>query len=113
LVLVMALMLVGSLYPVVEWLEQRRVRRVFAIWLVFAVGTALAGTLAVFTVPTVIEQVKALAENEPRIRETIAGYLEGSYLTAPPPPPPPPPPSPALLHPPHHPPLPFPLPPPH
>lgn len=83
LVLVTALMLVGSLHPLVVWLEQRQVRRVFAICLVFAVGMALAGALAVFTVPTMIEQVKSVVENEPRIRETIAGYLEGSHLTTP------------------------------
>jgi predicted PurR-regulated permease PerM len=83
LVLVTALMLVGSLYPLVAWLEQRQVRRTFAICLVFTVGTAFVSTLAVFTVPTVVEQVKALVENEPRIRETVASYLEGSRLTAP------------------------------
>ena len=83
LVLVTALMLVGALHPLVAWLEQRRMRRVFAIGLVFVIGTGLTGTLLALTVPTVIAQVKSVVENEPKIRETIAGYLDQSHLTAP------------------------------
>ena len=83
LVLVTALMLVGALHPLVAWLEQRRMRRVFAIGLVFVIGTGLTGTLVALTVPTVIAQVKSVVENEPKIRETIAGYLDQSHLTAP------------------------------
>ena len=82
LVLVTALMVVGALNPFVTRLEQRKVRRVFAICMVFGFGVALTLTLITLTVPTVIEQVKALAENEPKIRETLAGYLERSRLTA-------------------------------
>ncbi len=83
LVLVTALMLVGALHPLVAWLEQRRIRRVFAIGLVFVIGTGLAGTLLALTIPTVIAQVKSVVENEPKIRETLAGYLDQSQLTAP------------------------------
>ena len=83
LVLVTALMLVGALHPLVAWLEQRRMRRVFAIGLVFVVGTVVAGTLLALTVPTVIKQVKSVIENEPKIRETLASYLDESQLTAP------------------------------
>lgn len=83
LVLVTALMLVGALNPLVVWLEQRQVRRSFGIFLVFAIGTVLAVTLLVFTVPTIIAQVKSLAEHESGIRETLAGYLDQSRVTAP------------------------------
>ena len=71
-----ALMIVGSLNPLVSWLERRNVRRAFAIFLVFATVAALAGTLLTLTVPTVISQVKSVIGNESKIRESIAVYLE-------------------------------------
>jgi len=79
---VAALMLVGALTPSVAWLERRNVRRGFAVFLVFAIGTGLTVALLTLTVPTVIAQVKSVAENEPKFRETIASYLERSRLTA-------------------------------
>lgn len=82
LVLVAALMLVGALHPCVAWLEQRKMRRGFAIFLVFALGTAVAVALFTLTVPTVIEQVKSVVGNESRIREAVAGYLDRSRLSA-------------------------------
>ncbi len=81
LVLVAALMLVGALNPVVAGLERRGAGRGFAVFLVFAVGTAVAATLFILTVPTVVRQVRSVAEHEPEIREKIAGYLENSRLT--------------------------------
>ncbi len=82
LVLAAALMLVGALNPLVAWLERRKLWRGFAIFLVFALATALAGTLFTLTVPTVIRQVKSLAHHEPAIRERLAGYLEQSRYSA-------------------------------
>ena len=82
LVLVAALMLVGALNPLVAGLERRDLWRGFAIFLVFALGTLVAAALFMLTVPTVIRQVKSVAEHEPEIRAKIAGYLEQSRLTA-------------------------------
>jgi predicted PurR-regulated permease PerM len=82
LVLVTALMLVGALHPLVAWLEQRKVRRFFAICIVFGVVVALTLAILALTVPTVIAQAKNLADREPVIRETIAGYLEQSRFTS-------------------------------
>jgi putative heme transporter len=81
LVLVTALMLVGALAPVVAWLEQRQVRRNFAIGLVFAVGTMLTAALVTVTIPTLVDQVKAGLNGEAEIREKIATYLDQSHLT--------------------------------
>jgi predicted PurR-regulated permease PerM len=58
------------------------VRRAFAIFLVFATVATLAGTLLTLTLPTVISQVKSVVENESKIRETVAVYLERSPATA-------------------------------
>jgi predicted PurR-regulated permease PerM len=82
LVLVTALMLVGALTPLVAWLEGKKVRRFFAICLVFGLGLACFITVCVLTVPTVLAQVKSLIEHEPQIRETVAGFLERSRATA-------------------------------
>src|SRR4051812_2447914 len=60
LVLITALMLVGALSPSVTWLEQRNVRRTFALGTVFGVVVAIAAGLAVVTVPPLIEQLKSL-----------------------------------------------------
>ena len=82
LVLFVALVLVGALHPVVSWLEQRQVRRTFALCVVFGFGTCIALGLLALTVPTVFEQMRTLAEREPEIRETVARYLEQSRFTA-------------------------------
>lgn len=83
LVLVTALMLVGALSPIVIWLEQRNVRRTFALCTVFGVAVAIAAGLTVVTIPPLIEQLKSVVENEPQLREKAATYLEQSHFTAP------------------------------
>lgn len=82
LVLVAALMMIGALHPLVVGLERRKVKRNYAICMVFGVGAILALTLATITIPTLVEQAKTIAESEPRIREAVAGFLEQSKLTA-------------------------------
>ncbi len=82
MVLVMAMMLTGALHPLVTWLERRKVGRVFAISTVFGAGAVLTLALLVFTVPTLVAQVKSLVGHEPQIREAIAGYLDRSHHTA-------------------------------
>lgn len=81
MVLVMALMIAGALSPVVTWLEKRKVRRIFALCLVFGIGVALTATLIMLTIPTVLEQFKNVAEHEAQYRETVASYLEQSSIT--------------------------------
>ena len=83
LVLVTALMLVGALSPLVTWLEQKNIRRSFALCTVFGAAIALIVTLAMVTIPTIITQAKSLVENEPVIRERIAMYLQQSNYTEP------------------------------
>jgi predicted PurR-regulated permease PerM len=80
--LVAAIMIVGALSPFVAWLERRKMKRISAVCLVFGVGTVLTLALATVTVPTLFAQTKTLAESEPRIRESVAGFLERSKLTS-------------------------------
>jgi predicted PurR-regulated permease PerM len=82
LVLVAAFIVVGALNPLVALIEKRKVRRVFALCIVFGLGAVLAAALLTFTIPTLTAQVKSLADHEPELREKLAGYLEHSPLTA-------------------------------
>lgn len=81
LVLVVALFLVGTLNPVVEWLERRKIRRNRAIALTFASLFAVGILLAVFTVPAFLEQLRAIAQQEPMLRARAADLLARSHWT--------------------------------
>lgn len=83
LVLVVALLIVGTLSPAVSWLEERRVKRGLGIAIVFTlvfVVTTLALTL---TIPSLVTQAAALVEQEPVFRARLAERLAVSNLTAP------------------------------
>lgn len=81
LVLVVALMLVGTLSPAVEWLEQRKLPRFAGIALVFSALLAVLAALAVFTVPPFITQVISLVKQEPQLRARLVGFLASYPLT--------------------------------
>ncbi len=82
LVLLAALMLVGTLSPIVAWLERHGVRRNFGIGLVFGVGAAVSGLLLFLMVPVLVTQLKTLVEHEPEIRGRMVDFLASSKLTA-------------------------------
>lgn len=83
LVLVTALIIVGTLNPAVEWLEARRIRRVWSIVIVFS--ALLAGTLLLLTLtlPKFLAQVTSLIDREPVLRARLVAHLAHSHLTAP------------------------------
>ncbi len=83
LTLIAALMLVGTLNPAVEWLEQRKVHRLAAISIVFLVLSLVLVALAVFTVPEFAAQVASLIEQEPKLRARLVKFLAAYPLTAP------------------------------
>jgi predicted PurR-regulated permease PerM len=82
LVLVGALMIVGTLSPAVEWLEQRGVRRVVAIAIVFAVLFVSTVLIFALTIPELVNQVRSLIGMEPALRERLAVWFARSPLTA-------------------------------
>jgi putative heme transporter len=82
LVLVVALMLVGALNPLVDWLERKRVRRNVAIAIVFTAAVGLTVGLLFLIVPPLIAELKRLIEHEPEIRSRAVHYLEESPLTS-------------------------------
>ena len=81
LVLVAALMIVGALNPLVAGLERHKFSRRVAIGVVFAVAIALT-TLGMFlTIPSLVVQLRTLAEHEPAIRGSLVEFLQRSPMT--------------------------------
>jgi putative heme transporter len=83
LVVVLALLLVGTLSPAVAWLERRNIKRPRAIALVFSAMLVLvAGTLAL-TMPALVEQVVTLVQAEPLLRGRLVVLFSHTRATAP------------------------------
>ncbi|MNZ61017.1 pheromone autoinducer 2 transporter [compost metagenome] len=83
MVLVAALMIVGTVSPAVRWLEERGMRRGLGIAIVFT-GIMVATVLFItMTIPALIEQATNLVDQEPILRERLADWLEGFKLTSP------------------------------
>ena len=82
LMLVMALIIVGTLNPAVERLVARRLHRRVSIAIVFVtllVATVLAVTL---TIPKILAQVTSLIDQEPALRAGLVARLAAYPLTA-------------------------------
>jgi predicted PurR-regulated permease PerM len=83
LVLLAALMIVGTVGPTIEWLESRGLSRAWAIAVVFTGGVVAALLILTVTVPSLVQQVAALIEHEPATRQRLAAALSESRATAP------------------------------
>jgi predicted PurR-regulated permease PerM len=82
LVLVGALMIVGTLGPAVDWLEKRGVRRTVSIAIVFSVLSVATVLVFIFTIPELVNQVRSLINMEPELREDLAAWFAQYPLTA-------------------------------
>ena len=83
LVLVGALVIVGTLNPAVEWLEAHRLRRGLSIGIVFAMLLVVTLLIVTLTFPALLAQVTSLLEKEPALRARLVANLAGFRLTAP------------------------------
>ncbi len=81
LVVVVALFLVGTLNPAVEWLEHHGLKRSTGIAIVFVSMLVTTALLALLTVPALVEQIRALIVREPEIRAQVAEALAHHRLT--------------------------------
>lgn len=81
MVLITALMLVGTLNPAVEWLEKRKLHRFVAIAIVFTALLSTLFALAIFTVPPFFTQVASLIHQEPELRGRLVKFLAAYPLT--------------------------------
>jgi len=81
LVLVGALMIVGTLGPAVVWLEQRGMRRRVGIAIVFSALSAATVLVFILTIPELVNQVRSLINMEPVLREDLAAWFARHPLT--------------------------------
>lgn len=81
LVLVGALMLVGTLNPVVERLEARGIRRHAGIVIVFSTLLIAIFLIITLTIPAVMDEVKSLIDQAPELRARLLNFLAGSRVT--------------------------------
>ncbi len=83
LLVVVALVFAGTFNPLVEWMERRGIKRIYALTLLF-VALLLATSLLIFlTVPPFLEQLAQIVRDAPRHREQLIGLLQQRDVTAP------------------------------
>jgi putative heme transporter len=83
LVLVGALILVGTLHPFVKWLQGHRVKRYLAIGIVFLSCSAILVLAGLVTIPALWSQVAHTIDDLPQLQKSLAEKLASHHLTAP------------------------------
>jgi predicted PurR-regulated permease PerM len=83
LVLIVALMIVGTLGPVLAWLEARGIRRGVGITIIFSALFVICALILTSTVPSLIDQTTTLIDREPVLRARLVAFLTKSRVTAP------------------------------
>src|ERR1035437_10349007 len=64
LMVVVALIVAGTLNPLVEWMEKRGIRRLYALILLIVVLAVCAAFLLFLTLPPLIEQLTQMMQSE-------------------------------------------------
>lgn len=77
IVVVVALILVGTIEPLVAWLEKRGLGRSLALALVFVVFALTLVGLIILTVPPLISQLFQLISDAPHSRDKLVAWLSG------------------------------------
>lgn len=83
LALVVALFLIGTLNPAVEWLEHRNIRRNWGVPLVFTALLLVGVGLGALTLPALFDQVRGLVEHEPELRGKLSTWMSHTNLLRP------------------------------
>lgn len=83
LVLVTALILVGTLNPAVAWLERHHVKRYAAIAIIFVGCAVLIALIGLVTLPSLSTQLTQTINDLPRLQESLANTLASHRLTSP------------------------------
>ncbi|HET6981532.1 MAG TPA: AI-2E family transporter [Myxococcaceae bacterium] len=77
-----ALMVAGTLAPMVRWLEERRIRRGLALAIVFVGATALFAVILLITVPSIWRAAVKFAGDLPRLRDDLVRSLAAHPRTS-------------------------------
>lgn len=83
LVLLVALILAGTFNPVVEWMERRGMRRIYALILLFLTLTVVGAALLFLTVPPLVEQLTTMVQDAPATRARLIALLSERRVTMP------------------------------
>ena len=83
LVIVVALVLVGTFDPLVAWLERRGVGRGRALALIFLLITLALAAVLLLTIPPLVAQLQHIVENAPAERHKVVEFLSRYKLGAP------------------------------
>jgi predicted PurR-regulated permease PerM len=83
LVLLAALLIVGTLSPAIRWLEKRRMSRGLGIALVFTGLLVVTVLFITMTIPSLVEQVSSLLDQGPALQARLANRLADFHLTSP------------------------------
>jgi predicted PurR-regulated permease PerM len=75
LLLIMALILAGTVSPILSWLEHRHFPRAIALSLLLVVLVLAIAGLGALVIPALVTQVSALATSAPTIQGRLADYL--------------------------------------
>ena len=74
-VLIVALVMVGTLDPLVAWFERRGIRRGRALVLVFTVLFLAIAAVLLLTVPPLVSQLLSMLEGAPKARDGLVDWL--------------------------------------
>lgn len=83
MILAVALMIVGTLRPIVGALERRGIRRGLGLLLIFLGSGIVLALLLFLTIPSLIDQLGAMMEQAPAARDRLIAWLEDHKITAP------------------------------
>ena len=83
LILVMSLVLAGTFNPVIEWMEARGIKRIYALLLLFVALVVAAALLFFLTLPPLIEQLTEMVKHAPATRGRLIAMLNENGVTRP------------------------------
>jgi predicted PurR-regulated permease PerM len=82
-VILTALILVGTLNPFIGWLQRHRLNRALSIAVVFISCAIVMAGAGLITIPALFAQVSQTINNLPHLQQNLARTLESHHLTAP------------------------------
>jgi predicted PurR-regulated permease PerM len=83
LLLVVSLVFAGTFNPLVEWMERRGLKRVYALTLLFVALLLVTSLLIILTVPPLVEQLAQMVRDAPGHRDQVVALLQQREFTAP------------------------------